>query len=253
MNRVIFAVACIAVLGDFGAALAVAPGGSPPVLAPASDQPTSGYIVIKLNVCRIHGDIEGETSLTDNIRVGITADKMEVQKGGCTFFTVPNLTVGGVKLTSENGRWSWDGKEKPPRDSRVELLTSPKVAVSPPNGFEIAIGSPQPIEYFERRPDGLFELKTVQEDIGLRLKSANVERGADGRIVLQGFSIRLGFVQKREPVEGTSLDVGRPVVKTQVIDSTLAVKPDQDYGMLLSSDGYGSVIMQFRVEVQKGK
>jgi len=60
-------------------------------------------------------------------------------------------------------------------------------------------------------------------------------------------------MQKREPVEGTSLDVGRLVLKTQLIDSTLSVKPDQDYGVLFSSEGYGSVIMQFRAEVQKGK
>jgi len=215
-----------------------------PVAAPGDlDQ-----ALLTLQVFRVRGDIVGETSLTDNLWEGIKGEDLEAIKGPFSFFTLANLTVAGVKLRASQTRWSWDGKDQPDSGTRVELFAQPRLMVALGESFEIEIGSQQPIEYFEKRSDGLFELKTIHEQTGLAL-TATVEAGEAGRLAVRNLTITLRSIEKRKPIEGVSLDVGEPTIKTREYKISIAVKPGQYYGIQLATEGYGFLILRLRADL----
>ena len=274
MRKNVYAIVCFLVLAAGGVSLA-APGPEPPTPArrtvatattqsqqtlPQTASSTGSAAVasrqdqalLELQFCRVSGDISGETSLTDNLWEGIQGEKVEAVKGPFVFFTLANLTVAGVKLKADENGWTWDGQDRPATGKKVELIASPRVMVAMPNTFVISVGSPQPVQYFEKRADGLFELKTTQEEVGLRI-SARVEKGEAERIVLRDLTIGLRSIEKRKAIEGVQLDVGQPIVETREQKITVAVKPGRLYGIELLSEGYGCLLMRLRVDSVTGK
>lgn len=256
MKRMLLAAACIAVLANVGVSIAASPGVQPapppPLPKTALADTATSQVLLTFHLIRVYGDISGETSLTDNLWSGIKDEKLEAQKGPFTFFTLAKLTVAGVKLRADESGWTWDGEEKPSKGKKVELIASPRVMVALPNSFKIAISSEQAIEYFEKRPDGLFELKMAREETGLSV-SGIPEMGESGRIVLRDLTIGLRSVEKRQPIEGVSLDVGRPIVETREHKTVIAVKPNRDYGIEFITEGYGFLIMRLRVDLVKSE
>jgi len=206
-------------------------------------------MLLDVEIFRIDGDIGGEMSLTEDIRAG---GGEEPRKGGCSFFTVPKLVLAGVKLEAGPKGWTWDGVDRPPAGGRIEVLSRPRVAVLPSQTFQVLISSDGPIQYFERRPDGLFELKEItfrdaSKMPGLSL-SAKLDREGEDRIVIRDLSLQLRTVGKRKPIEGVGLDVGEPVLSVREQTVTIAVRPGRDYGILCSSEGMGGILMRVRAD-----
>jgi len=197
----------------------------------------------------VRGDISGETSLTEDMSPGIEGQELGAKKGPFTFFTIAKLTVDGVEFRADENGWTWDGKDHPPSGKRVELIARPKVITllnDPNNACKILIQSEQPIEYFEKRPDGLFELRRDDEQIGLSL-AFSVAEGKSGRVVLRDLTIGLRSVEGRSPIEGVTLDVGRPIVRARKSKMTISVKTGRDYGVCLRTEGYGNLYIRLRV------
>jgi hypothetical protein len=208
--------------------------------------PRPGQALLQLDVYRVLGSVSGEMSRTDYLWAGIPGG--EPKEGPFSFFNLASLTLAGVKFVADDSGWTWDGKERPPSGKGVEMISSPKVIVLLGESFEIAIGSQQPIEYFEKRPDGLFELKRLHEETGLTI-SSHVSKGESGRIVLRDLTILLRSIEAREPVEGVSLDVGRPKVKARQYKVTIAVNQGRPCGIMLGTDGYGFLLVRLRVNL----
>jgi hypothetical protein len=230
-----------AVSGDelMSAAMAAA---EPTEMAPAAS--TSGtnqeQVLLEFDVYRICGNISFESEYLEVTKAGKEGVAKELMS-----FTRAKLTVAGVELLADEGGWTWVGKDRPPEGSRIEVIASPKLLVLFDQSFVVEIGSEQPIEYFEKRPDGLFELKKLHEKTGFTL-SGKVERPGGEQIILRDLTIRLQSVEKRQPIEGASLDVGYPIVRTHESITTVAVKPGGYHGMLLGSEGYGSLLLRLR-------
>jgi len=213
--------------------------------AAATSATHQDQVLLEFEVYRILGNISGEMSGIGDLRV-IETEKLAATRGGVSFFTLAKLTLAGVEFRADDSGWTWDGKDRPPSGSRVETIASPKIMVLLGESFVVAVGSQQPIEYFEKRPDGLFELKKVHGKTGLTV-SSKVEQQQPERIILRDLTIRLQSIEKREPIEGASLDVGYPIVRAQESLSTVAVKPGGYHGMLLGSEAYGSLLLRLRV------
>lgn len=235
-----------------------APADAPAPPLPVANEairvpPGQTAALIQFTLYRVRGDISGETSLTDNIWEGVEgADpKAQARKGPYTFFTLAKETVAGVKFQADQNGWKWDGKDEPPPGSRVETVTRPRIIVVMPSSsdFVVQIGTRDPIQYFQKRPDGLFELHAVYKMTGLSI-SAKAEKGQAGRVLLRDLSIGTRLVEKRKPIEGVSLDVGEPIVSAKDHQVTVALKPNQDYGFLLLTDGMGALIGRLRVELK---
>ncbi len=257
MKRLIVTVACLAFLAGSASVLAE-PGKDPtasstPVARPgmlraaASPATNQEQVLIDFDVYRILGNLSGETSVTTGLPASIAREQGSV-KDPFVLFNLAKLTVAGIEFRADETAWTWDGKDRPPSGKRVEMISSPRVVVLLNHSFEISIGSQQPVEYFEKRPDGLFELKRGNEQTGLSI-SANVAQGESGKLLLRDLTIRLQSIEKREPIEGVSLDVGRPIVKTQESVATVAVKQGASWGIVLGTEGYGWLLLRLRVQV----
>ena len=134
----------------------------------------------------------------------------------------------------------------------MERIASPRVVVLLGESFQVEITSQQPIEYFERRVDGLFEFKKSDEKTGLTL-FGTVEQGKDECVILRDLTIKLSSVENRVPIEGVNLDVGRPLVRTRERVLTVAVKLGELQGVLFRTEQHGSLLVQLRVSgVQAG-
>jgi hypothetical protein len=257
MTRKVVPIACLAVFAAVSTSPAADSGAARrlPHAGPAISS-TAGQVLIQFSLYRVHGDIGGEPttsglrgfSLTDNIREGIEGGKLEAVQDPFVFFVLSNVRVAGVLLRANENGWTWDGQDRPPSNGRVETLAAPKVMVLPPNSFVIEISPNEPVQYFEKRPDGTFELKSLQEKTGLSL-SGTVEKGATGRIVLRNLTLRFRSIGKRKPIEGVGLDVGEPIFEQREFKTTIAVKSGREYGMLIAGGGYGSLILRLKADL----
>jgi hypothetical protein len=154
-----------------------------------------------------------------------------------------------VKLKADTERWSWDGEPQPPAAAKVEVVASPRIAILPGNPFEISMGSQQPVQYFVRRDDGLFELQNLEEPTGLSL-AGGIERLDSGRLLLKGLEITLRSIESREPIPGVALDVGRPTVKERRVQTSLSIQPGRYYGMQYITEGYGFLLIRLSAETR---
>ena len=117
----------------------------------ASSAPAGEQVIVKFEVFRVRGDISGSTSLTDNIVEGLAGRPLTAKQAPFVFFTLADLTVARAHLVANEKEWKWDGKKRPARDGRIDLLASPMVIVEEGKSFEVTIRSSQPVEYFEKQ------------------------------------------------------------------------------------------------------
>lgn len=226
--------------------LAAVPPAPVRVNLPEGVPPDQKQVMVSLEMYRIRGDISGNTSLTENLWQGVRSSPKPGEEP-FSFFTLADLKVAGVELKADEKGWTWDGNSKPPEGAKVDQLASPRVLVLMGQSFEISIGSQQPIQYFEKRADGLFELKTVPEPTGFSF-SGKVSEGGNDDLIVADLDFGLSSIQKRQPIEGVTLDVGLPVIDKQEFSTKLAVKPSQYYGMQLSTQGQGFLILRLRLD-----
>jgi len=203
-------------------------------------------VLLEFEVYRVEGDISVE-AMHSFPPDAVSEENTGSTKGSFLLFTAAKLRIAGISLVADATGWRWSGKDLPPQASGIERIASPRVMVLLGESFQVEIGSRQPIEYFERRPDGLFEFKKSDEKTGLSLSCTVEEGNLKGCVALRDLRIKLGSIENRVPVEGVSLDVGQPIVRTQESVFTVGIKLDEYQGMLLRSERYGSLLIRLRV------
>ena len=197
---------------------------------------------------RVAGDISGDTSLTDDIFEGLSRPD-PLTKSPYTIFTLAKLTVGGVKLEADVDGWKWDGQEEPPPGRRVQRIAKPSIKSKVPGeSVWMKVDSADPIQYFRKRDDGLFDLRVAPDNVGLTISTA-VEQGASKRLVLRDFNILTTFVEKRMPIEAVNLDVGEPILSRVEDKVTVALKPGLNYGILLTSKNNGVLLVRLQIDM----
>jgi hypothetical protein len=215
-----------------------------------SESPVAqNQVLLEFEVYRVEGDISFEATRLQIHPLPpdtVAEENAGSTKGSLLLFTAAKLRLGGVSLVADATGWRWSGKDLPPQGSGIERIASPKIMVLVGQAFQLEIGSREPIEYFERRADGLFEFRKSDEVTGLKL-SCTVEKGKDECLILRDLTIKLASIENRVPIEGVSLDVGQPIVRTQESVFTVAIKLDECQGMLLRSERYGSLLIRLRV------
>ena len=262
MKRLILAVACTLLLAGVLSSPATAVEVSEPTSRdtpmrvrkegtflpplPAASSSDQEQFLLELAVYRVRGNISVKTLTVESVPPKVEGERAGLMAGSLVFVAPTNFTIAGMELRADENGWTWDGKKQPPSDTRVEIIASPRVMVCSNNSFEISVGSQQPLEYLEKRPDGLFELKRLDEETGLTIK-ANVAEGDRDNIILRDLTIWLRSIEGREPIEGVSLDVGRPIVGLRELLTTIAVHPGRDFGILLGPKASGSLLVRAKV------
>ena len=217
---------------DETAALIPEIAASPALPAAMSAPPDWNIVQLELTLYQIHGNVSGKTSLTDIISMdgdGNPKSKSD-QAGTFAAFGRADLTVGSGQLKAQADRWNWESPDSLPKE--VRIMASPKLLVRQGESFSIEIGTQIPNEYFVKRDDGLFEHKTTQEKIGLAI-TGKVLSQSGGQSILVKLAFNFRAAEKREPIEGVGLEVGKIQINEKNYDAFLRLEKKMNCGILI--------------------
>jgi hypothetical protein len=209
---------------------------------------------VQCQIFSFAGNVPAETRPDDDIWT--TDDPPDALKNKVTVFSRGSFELGKDKLEFKRGKCLWKGKElaiddkaKPKLPAEfMRLIYSPVIEMDEhlPGGFEIE--SKQPIQYFEKREDGLFELKEIELPTGLKIAITEPEEDEDeGYILLTDIEMTMRLVKRRERIPGVNLSVGRPILGEQKYIFYFRVRPGKDYGILIHPElGQGGLLIRLR-------
>lgn len=203
----------------------------------------------------VRGSLSGETALDEEIWAGKRPQYLDIQKT-LSYFTSARFQVGGDRLVINENGWLWNDKKfndpgtqwTIPSSAASHALVVPRISVLDGEIANITMQSDQEIEYFEQSSPDTFKLRKLKEPTGLRIV-LRPEREREDRIRLSELTLSIRVVEKREPIPGVTLQVGRPILQTREYRAApIRVRPAKDYGILLSlGRDQGVLIFRFRV------
>ena len=211
-------------------------------------------IRIECQIFKLTGNFRAETRRDEQIWT--TDEPPEKLKNVVTVFNRGWFELGEDRLEFKDGRWLW--KERPlpigakervslPED-KITIVYQPLVVeMEEHSSRTVTIGSQQPIQYFEKREDGLFELKEIELPTGLDMKIEAVEEEDRGYIRLTDIVMTMRLVESRETIEGVNLPVGRPILGEKKYTFYFRLRPGKDYGVLIRPQfGQAGLLLRLR-------
>ena len=223
--------------------------------APSAGAEDKNQIRVQCQFFKFYGNLTGTTSAKE--KIWTTDEPPKKLKNRVTVFSEAELDVGANKLEFKEGRCFWNKTEVPiadPRklnlpEDRIRWIDSPEIVLYEHSSGSFNLASKQPIQYFERREDGLFELKEIQLPTGLDIEITDADESEKhGYIDLTDIIITMRSVERREEIKGVNLSVGRPVLGEEKYVFWFRLRPGKDYGILIRPEhGLGGLLIRLRV------
>lgn len=210
-------------------------------------------IQIQAQFFRLMGNVPSKTFIDEDIWT--TEETPEKFKDKVFVFRRGWFQLGKDKLEFKKGNCFWKNKKLPmdPNqvvklpEEQIRLIYSPDFVMDEHSKRGLTIESKQPIQYFEKREDGLFELKQVKLPTGLTLEIEAKEEEDKGYIVLADMIMTIRSVERRKKIEGVNLSVGYPILGEQKYVFFFRVRPGKDYGILIRPErGQGALLIRLR-------
>ena len=223
--------------------------------APYADAREKNIIRVQCQFFKFYGNLPGTTSAKE--KIWTTDEPPEKLKNKVTVFSEAQLDVGANKLEFKEGRCFWNKTEVPITDPKrlnlpedqISWINSPEIMLYEHSSGSFNLASKQPIQYFEKRKDGLFELKEIELPTGLHIKITDADESEEhGYIDLTDIIMTMRLVERREKIEGVNLSVGRPVPGEHKYVFFFRLRPGKDYGILIRPEhGQGGLLIRLRV------
>jgi hypothetical protein len=210
-------------------------------------------IQVLCQIFRIKGIVQSDIKEDKDLWID---DLPKELKGMVKIFSKGSFDFGKDELEFKKGKCYWNDEEmpmaasrKPKRfNSKISRIFAPEILLYEHSFGNITVGATQPIQYFSKRPDGLFELKEMELSTGLDIEITKaVEDEKKDDILLSGFKMTIRSVEKREPMEGVNLSVGKPILGKQEYEFSPRLDPGEDYGILIKpKNGRGALLLRLR-------
>jgi len=211
-------------------------------------------IQVLFQIFRINGVVKSDISEDKDLWIDDLPDEL---KGMVKIFSEGSFDFGTDKMVFKKEKaCRFNGKKmpmeasmKPKRfNSKISRLFTPEIVLYEHSSGNFNVEAAQPIQYFSKRPDGLFELKEMELSTGLYIEiGKGIEDEQKDDILLSGIKMTIRSVEKRELIEGVNLSVGKPVLSEQKYDFSLRVDPGEDYGILIKpKNGLGALLLRLR-------
>lgn len=213
-----------------------------------TDAFTQEVVQFRVQVFAISGDISEEISLKDE--VWNTDDKKI--RNSVTLFDRGQLQLGEDKLNLNADGLFWNDVELPFTagqaivlpEYKIRRIATPTLLMNKNQKATINIMGNERFDYFDKRTDGLFEMKSTQIPAGLEISVLPKEE--DGRLNLENLNIKLLVVGDRQRIPDVSLPVGMPIAATHEYNLKLKTRYNKTYGVLLRPEqGQGFVLVMF--------
>ena len=227
------------------------------VCAPYADAREKNIIRVQCQFFKFYGNLPGTTSAKEQIWT--TDEPPEKLKNKVTVFSQAEFELGENKLEFKKGRCFWNKTEFPITDPRklnlpedqIRWIDSPEILLYEHSSGSFNLASKQPIQYFKKRKDGLFELKEIELPTGLDIEITDADESEEhGYIDLADIIMTMRSVTKRKKIEGVNLSVGYPVPGEQKYVFFFRLRPGKDYGILIRPErerGEGGLLIRLRV------
>lgn len=205
-------------------------------------------VQFRIQVFAMNGDIAEETSLKDD--VWNTNDKALHNR--VVLFDKGHLRLGddNFKLNEEGCYWNdtelpfTGGQTIRLPENKIRRIATPTLLMNKSQEATINIQANEPFEYFDKRTDGLFELKSTTIPTGLAISVLPKEE--EGRLNLENLNIKLLVVGDRQHIPNVSLPVGMPIAATREYNLKMKTRYNKTYGALLRPEqGQGFVLVMF--------
>jgi len=224
------------------------------ICSPSAQAREGNKIQVQMQIFKYSGILPGKTSAREQIWT--TDDPPDKFKDKVKVFSEAAFKIGEDRLQFKDGRCFWNEKKIPitgPKDfkmptERIRLIYAPVVEMEEHDDRKVEIRSKQPIQYFQKREDGLFELKDIQLPTGLDIEITEaVEEEDKGFIRLTDLLMTMRSIEKRERIPGVNLSVGKPVLAEQEYEMYFRLRPGKDYGILIKPErGQGGLLVRMR-------
>ncbi len=162
------------------------------------------------------------TNITGN---GLTSQTMLGVNGS---FQIVHEKLDDLELVMEGPVLTWNGKPEP--DYRhIQAVSKPTLVTLEGQTARITVGEKPPAQYFVRREDGCFELRSLAGDdpnevLGLEIRFTPRRISEKPGELSCGFKFRYSWIQDRESIPGVDLNVGKPIVSTESVEGTLGAR-----------------------------
>ncbi len=210
-------------------------------------------IQVLCQIFRIKGIVQSDIKEDKDLWID---DLPKELKGMVKIFSKGSFDFGKDELEFKKGNCYWKDEKmpiaasmKPKRlNSKISMMFSLEILLFEHSSGNFEVEATQPIQYFSKRPDGLFELKEMELSTGLDIEITEAtEDEKKDDILLSGFKMTIRSVEKREPIEGVRLSVGKPILGEQEYEFSPRLDPGEDYGILIKpKNGRGALLLRVR-------
>lgn len=136
---------------------------------------------------------------------------------------------------------TWVGNSK-----GVKVLAAPTLVVVSDHVATFNVKSPRKLQYFRQLKNGAYALEEEEVTTGITIKVAVQEAGKQ-KIRLKPLSVSVTAVKGRESLDGVSLDVGKPILTTTSISTSVVGKLGKSSVISIDSPRGGRVLISVKV------
>lgn len=151
-----------------------------------------------------------QTNITGN---GLTSQTLPGVAGS---YQILHEKWDDVEVVMEGDTLTWNGESKIEHPN-IKRLASPTIVNIEGQPASMTISDNTALQYFERKEDGSFTLKSLGVDEskpGIRVDLSAKHDEASNDVYIVDFHFKITIVEKREEIEGVQLNVGKPVLFT---------------------------------------
>jgi hypothetical protein len=131
----------------------------------------------------------------------------------------------------------------------LRILSQPMLLVLDEHEAAVHVASQQVFEYLVPIGDGKFEVrKTEPQELGIRLTFVVNPADDPEAVVLSPVQIEVTSLDGREPVNGLGLDVGKPIISTRSIETSVPLRFGEERTVPIPSGPTQAAAVILRVE-----
>ena len=204
--------------------------------SPASaDEATEKQYVFNIAIYQILTNVTGN---------GLTTRTLPGVEG---WVQVIHEKLDNVELVMEGDAITWNGQPEPD-NPRIMSLAKPNIITQEGERATMVVGD-ESVQYMTRREDGLFELHTMPQPLGMKLSLLPAPSDRPG-IINCDLKFHYNWIKDRERIEGVGLPVGKPVIADVGTSGNVMMELGKWSCLQLSADSEGHIYVFIKATPQ---
>jgi len=212
-----------------------------PAQAGAADTASTPEYAFEVRVCQVL------TNITDS---GLISQTLPGPNG---WFQIIHERLDDTELVMDGPTLTWNGKSAPDNPKIIQLAAPRVTTMQGERSIVVRIGDDAPVQYMNRKDDGLFELNEDKSDgVGVSLSLKPTGSSQDG-VLACDFSFKYSWVKDREKIDGVNLEVGQPILGHVATEGAVKMRLGEWSCYRAPADSEGWIYVFLRAEKRTGE